>query len=99
DAERAADILADDAHLPLFQTEMQGGDVLHHVWRLRALIDRESRLGSIPVGHDGAWLERDTGVTAEDEFGLHDFVRFGESLVNFASMVNAFESKIVAKRG
>ena len=99
DAERAADVLADDAHLPFLKAEMQGGDVLHHVRRLRALIDREPRLGDIPVGHDGARLERHASVSAEDKVGLDDLVRLGKGLVNFAGIVNTFESKIVAKRG
>jgi hypothetical protein len=39
DAERPADILADHPHLRLFQAEMLGEDILHHVRRLGALVD------------------------------------------------------------
>ena len=36
DAERAADVLGDDAHLVLLEPEVLGEQVLHHVRRLRA---------------------------------------------------------------
>ena len=42
DAERAADILGEDAYLVLFETEVLGEQVLRHVRRLRALIHREA---------------------------------------------------------
>ena len=45
DAERAADILGDDAHLLLFQAEMLGEQVLHHVRRLRRVIHGQPLLG------------------------------------------------------
>ena len=49
---------------------MQGRDVLHHMRRLRALIDREPRFCSVPVGHNSARLQRHAGMAAEDEVGL-----------------------------
>jgi hypothetical protein len=52
DAEGAADILADHAHLLLLQAEMQGGDVLHHMRCLRALVNCQTDFGRIPVGDD-----------------------------------------------
>ncbi len=52
DAERAADILGDDAHLRVRQAEMLGEQVLHHVRRLRALIDGQALLAGVPVGDD-----------------------------------------------
>ena len=39
DAETAADVLGDDAHLGFGEIEMLGEQVLHHVRRLRAVID------------------------------------------------------------
>ena len=74
DAERAADVLGDDAHLLLGQIEMLGEQVLHHVRCLRALIDGEALLTRVPVGDDGARLGGDAGVTAEQEGGFHHFV-------------------------
>ena len=44
DAERAADVLGEDAHLVLFEIEMLGEQVLRHVRRLRALIDGQALL-------------------------------------------------------
>ncbi len=41
DAEGAADVLADHANLLLLEPQMKGRDVLHHVRRLRALVDRQ----------------------------------------------------------
>ena len=74
DAERSADVLADDADLRLGKAEMLCRDVLHHMRRLRALIDRQSRLGRIPIGHHGTRLQRHTGMTSEEEVRFHDFV-------------------------
>ena len=54
DAERAADVLGDDADLVLLQVEMLGEQVLHHVRRLRALVHGHALLAGIPVGDDGA---------------------------------------------
>ena len=44
DAERAADVLGQHAHLMLGDAEMLGEQVLHHVRRLRAVIDRHALL-------------------------------------------------------
>ena len=44
DAERAADVLGEDAHLMLFQRQMLGEDVLRHVRRLGALIHGQALL-------------------------------------------------------
>ena len=66
DAERAADVLGDDAHLVLLDAEMLGEQVLHHVRRLRAVVDGEPLLARIPVGEDGArlrWRRRYGGRT------------------------------------
>ena len=99
DAERAADVLGDDAHLLVLQAEMLGEQVLHHVRRLRAVIDGHALLAFVPVGHHGARLGGDAGVAAEHEGGLHHRVGFGESLVGRADLQLAFEAEIVAERG
>ena len=52
DAERAAHVLANDADLRLLKPEMQSRDVLHHMRRLRALVDGEPFFGFAPVSHD-----------------------------------------------
>ena len=98
DAERAADVLGDDADLVFFQREVLGEQVLHHVRRLRALIDREARFARIPVGDDGARLVGDAGVAAEHERGFDHGVGLGEALVGIARGMDALEAEIVADR-
>ena len=98
DAERAADVLGDDADLMLLQREVLGKQVLHHVRRLRALIDRQARFAGIPVGDDGARLVGDAGVAAEHECGLDHGVGLGEALVGIARGMHALEAEIVADR-
>jgi len=66
DAEGAADVLADHANLRLLKPEMERRDVLHHVRRLCALVDRELSLGGVPVGHHGARLQGHAGVPSKD---------------------------------
>ena len=79
DAEGAADILADHADLRFLQAEMHCRNILHHVRRLRALIDRQPCLRCVPIGHHGARLQRDAGMAPENELGFDHLVRFGES--------------------
>ena len=99
DAERAADVFRDDAHLLLGQVEMLGEQVLHHVRRLRALVDREALLARVPVGDDGARFGGDAGVAAEQEGGFHHFVGRREGLVRLAHFQLSFKAEIVAELG
>ena len=99
DAERAADVLADHAHLLFFQPEMLGEQVLHHVRRLRRVIDGHALLGRVPVGDHRAALVAHAGVAAEVECRLDDLVGFGESLVGLARHEAALEGKIVPEIG
>ena len=99
DAERAADVLGDDAHLVLFETEMLGEQVLRHVRRLRALIDGQALLARIPVGDDGARLVGDAGMAAEHEGRLDHGIGLGKTLVRIAGIEHALEGEIVAKLG
>ncbi len=99
DAERAADVLGDDAHLVLFETEVLGEQVLRHVRRLRALIDGQALLARIPVGDDGARLVGDAGVAAEHERRLDHRVGVGKALVGIADVERALERQIVAELG
>ena len=99
DAERAADVLGEDPHLVLLEPEMLGEQVLHHVRRLRALIDGEARLAGVPVGDDRARLVGDAGVAAEHERRLHHRVGLSETLVGIAGLELALERKIVAELG
>ena len=99
DAERAADVLGDDAHLLLLQIEMLGEQVLHHVRRLRALVDGQALLAGIPVGDDCARLIGDAGMAAEVERSLDDLIGFREALVGIASHMRALEGEIVAELG
>ena len=97
DAERAADVLGDDAHLLLFQAEMLGEQVLHHVRRLRRVIRGHALLAGIPVGDDRARLVAHAGVAAEPERRLDHFVGVGEALVGLARLVLALEGEVVAE--
>ena len=96
DAERAADIFRQHAHLMLGEPEMLGEQVLHHVRRLRALVHRHLLLARVPIGHDRARLVGDAGVTAEQEGRFHHGVRRGESLVDLADVELALEAEVVA---
>ena len=99
DAERAADVLGEHAHLMLFEAEVLGEHVLRHVRRLGAVIDRQALLAGIPVGDDGARLVGHAGMAAEHERRFGDRVGFGESLVRIAGDQRALEGQIVAEVG
>ena len=99
DAERAADVFGEHAHLVLFEPEVLGEQVLHHVRRLRALIHGQALLARIPVGDDGARLVGDAGVAAEHESRFHDRIGFGKAFVGIAGVQNPLEGEIVAKLG
>ena len=98
DAERAADVLGDDAHLMLLEPEVLGEQVHHHVRRLGAVIDGQALLAGVPVGDDRARLVGDAGVAAEHERGLDHRVGLGKALVGIAGGVDALEGEIVAER-
>ena len=78
---------------------MQRRNILHHMRRLRALIDRQPRFRGIPVGYHRARLERHAGVPAENELRLHHLVGFGKGLIDGARIVIALKGQIVAERG
>ena len=99
DAEGAADVLADHADLRFLQTEMERRDILHHMRRLRALIDGQPRFRGVPVGYHRARLECHAGVPSENELCLHHLVGFGKGLIDGARIVIALKSQIVAERG
>ncbi len=83
----------------LLEPEMLGEQVLHHVRRLRAVIDGEALLARVPVGDDGARLVGDAGVAAEHEGRLDHRVGVREALVGVAGDVRALEGEIVAELG
>ena len=97
DAERAADVLGQHPHLVLLETEVLGKQVLHHVRRLRALIDRETLLARVPIGHDRARLVGHAGVAAEAERGFDDRIGLRKSLIRRTGFVLALEGEIVAQ--
>ena len=99
DAERAADVLRQHAHLLFLEPEVLGKKILRHVRRLRALIDRQALLARIPIGDDGARLVGHAGMAAEHEGGLHHRVGLGKTLVGIAGVERALESQIVAEFG
>ena len=77
---------------------MEGRDVLHHVRRLRALVDRQPRLGDVPVGDHGARLQRDAGMPAEDKFRFHHRVGIGKRPIDGADIELSLEGQVVAQR-
>ncbi len=99
DAERAADVFGQHAHLLVRQTEVLGEQVLHHVRRLRALVHRHALFARVPVGHDRARLVGNTGMTAEHEGGLDHRVGGGKRVIDLADVELALETEIVAERG
>ena len=98
DAEGAADILADHANLRFLKAQMKGCDVLHHMRRLRALVDRQPRFGRVPVRHHRARLQRHAGVASKDEIRFHDFVGAGKGRIDRARIEVALKGKVVAER-
>ena len=97
DAEGATDVLADHANLRLLKPKMEGRQVLHHVRRLRALVDRQPRLGGVPVGHDRARLQRHPGVPAKDEIRFHHLVGTCKCLVDRTGVKVTLEGEVVAE--
>jgi hypothetical protein len=83
----------------LLESEVLGEQVLHHVRRLRALIDGEPLLARVPIGDDGARLVGDPGVAAEDEGRLDHRIGVLEALVGIAGDKHALEGEIVAELG
>ncbi len=99
DTEGASDILTDHPNLRLLKAQMKCSEILHHVWRLSALIDGKPRFGDIPVRHDRARLQRHAGVPSKDEIRFHDFVGTGKSRIDRARIQGAFKGEVVAERG
>ena len=99
DAERAADVLGDDAHLMGFEVQMLGENVLRHVRRLGAVIDGQPLFARIPVGDDGARFVGDAGMAAEHEGRFGDGVRFSKRFIGIAGGMGALEGEIVAELG
>ena len=99
DAERAADILADHAHIAFRHAEMNGEDVLHHVRRLVRHVDRQLVLGFVVVGEDDARFQGDAGMALETEGFLDHQRRLGERGVDVARFDGIIEGDVVAQIG
>jgi hypothetical protein len=97
DAEAAADILADHAHLPFRHAELLGEDALHHVRRLRRVVHGQRALGAVEIRENRPAFQRHAGVAAGDEGGLHHPVRAGEGSVDVALFRRAGEDQVVAE--
>ena len=99
DAERPADVLGHHPHLMLFEPEMLGEQVLHHVRSLRALIDGEPLVARVPVRHDARaarWSRRCGDRTRRSsDHGC----RPRANSVRIAGDAYALEGEIVAKLG
>ena len=98
-AERAADVLGDDADLMFFEAKMLGEQVLHHVRRLRRVIRSQPLLTRVPVSHNGAGLVANAGVAAEHEGVLDHRVRILEARLRIAGDVDTLEAQVVAEIG
>src|SRR5262249_28548128 len=98
DAKGAADILAEYPHLRLLEAEMLGEDVLHHMRRLRPLIDRKARLAFVPIRDNSPGLKRDAGMAPKDELSLNHLGCRCEGGVDLAGIETALKGKIVAER-
>ena len=77
---------------------MKRRNVLHHVRRLGALVDRKPRLRDVPVGDHGTRLQRDAGMPSEHEFRFQHRVGIGKRLIDGADIELPFERQIVAQR-
>src|SRR3954453_24068427 len=97
DAERAADVLADHANLRILKPQMQSRDVLHHVRRLRALINRQPFFSLAPVGEDRPRLQRRASVPAKDEIRFHHLVGVGEGSIDSSRIEVSLECEIVVE--
>src|SRR5262249_55206385 len=72
DTVAATDVGANDAHIALRHAQVFGEDALHHVWRLRRVIDGKPARGAVKIGEDRPRLNRHAGVPAGVEGGLDD---------------------------
>ena len=103
DAEAAAHVAAQHAHLLLLQAELPAIQVLHHVRRLERVVHGQlavrQRACGVPVGDLAARLQRDAGVAAEDVGLLEDRVGPGEGFVDAAGVQLALEAQVVAQLG
>src|SRR6266478_4156737 len=77
---------------------MEGRDVLHHVRRLRALVDGQPLFGNVPVGHYSTRLQRHAGMPPKDEIRLHHLVGLGKRRIDSASLEVTLERQIVTER-
>ncbi len=77
---------------------MFGEQVLHHVRRLRAVIDGHALLALVPVGDNRTRFIGHAGVASKNKSGFDHRVSFRESRVDGADVQFPLEAKIVAKR-
>ena len=99
DAEGPPHIGADDAHALLGQAEMLGENLLHHVRRLAGVMHRQQAGRAVPVGQDGARLQRHAGVARRREPRLHHEMRRGEGGIHIAGVHRAREGEVVPQVG
>ena len=98
DAEGATDVLADHANLGVRKPEMEGRDVLHHVRRLRALVNGQPLFRNVPVGHYRTGLQRHASVPPKDEIRLHHLIGLGKRRIDSTSLEVTLEREIVTER-
>src|ERR1700758_4369060 len=98
DPERAANVLANDPHLGLAESEVKRRNVLHHVRSLRALVDGKPCFGGVPISNDCTRLQRYAGMPAKDKVGFNNRVGGSKSLIDVPRVMNALKGKSVAQR-
>src|SRR5262249_55415951 len=99
DAVAAADVAADDAHVPLGEPHMFGEHALHHVRSLCGVVDGEPAGRAVEIGQNGARLDGEPRVTTAVESRLYDLVRMLKRFLDLARLIDALKTEIVAELG
>ena len=97
DPERTADVFAHHADLVLLQAEMQRKQVLHHVRRLRALVDRKPAIALVPIRHQGPRFQRDTRMAREPELRLDHLIGRRQRRIHLPGVDPAFPREVRAQ--
>ena len=97
DAKRAAHIFANDTHIGFGNAQMTRKYILHHVGRLRALVNRQQVFGRVVVCQNAAWFVGHASVSTEFVNLFHHHVGFGKLCLKILSDQFAAETFVVAQ--
>jgi len=98
DAERAANVGHDHAHIRFRQTKQFGVDGPHLVRHLRRVVDRQAAYAGIELGQQRACLQRHPGVARELQRAPDDMIGAGESGIRVAGADAVLESDVAVER-